>query len=139
MKYINEKKQKLIEGELRSSELAEYLKKINTKNIFLSEDASGMVSKVEYDPKTNQLVGFVLPIDSVSGMPIPFSFKASSASEIQKFMELKEKSTLVYVVIAQPLIDHAPPFVLQIFGTDNKFTANDVEKRWKYTIPELKK
>lgn len=89
-----------------------------------------MVSKVEYDPKSNQLVGLV---------PIPFSFVASSAVEIQQMMEFKEKSTLVYVVMAQPLIKHAPPFVLQIFGTGNKFSADDVEKRWKHTNEELEK
>lgn len=41
--------------------------------------------------------------------------------------------------MAQPLIEHAPPFVLQVFGTDNKFKSQDVLLRWKETVEELKR
>lgn len=138
--YIHAKNAKIIEGQLRIKELSEYLDRINAKRyIFLSEDASGIISKVEYDPKSNQLIGLVLPIASGSGMPIVFSFKASSQSEIQRLMELQAKSTLVYIIMAQPLMEHTPPFVLQIFGTDNKFTTINVMDRWICTAQELKR
>lgn len=32
--------------------------------------------------------------------------------------------------MAQPLQDNTPSFCLSIFGTDNRFTASDVLKRW---------
>lgn len=41
--------------------------------------------------------------------------------------------------MAQPIKAKSSPFLLQIFGTDNKFSANDVLKRWKFTVTELKK
>lgn len=138
--YVNQKKQKVIEGELRCAELREYLDYIKAiKHVFLSEDATSIVSKIQYDPKSNQLVGIVLPIDGKSGMPISFSFKASSATAIQNIIKAEEQSISVYIVMAQPLIKNAPPFVLQIFGTNNKFTAPNVMKRWQHTIQELKK
>lgn len=44
-----------------------------TKNVWLSEDATAIVQKISYDPKTNQLVGIVLPFNS-EGNPKPFRF-----------------------------------------------------------------
>lgn len=140
VKYIRDSKAKIIEGQLRIEELVEYLKSINAKkHIFIAEDASGIIDKINYDPKTNQLVGLVLPIVSKTGMPKPFSFIATSATEIERIMELHAKSTLIYLVLAQPLIEHAPPFVLQVFGTDNKFTSVNVISRWMYIVQELKR
>lgn len=49
-----------------------------------------------------------------------------------------EKSSLVYVVTAQPL-NCVPPFILQVYGTNNKFTAQNVHLRWQHTINELER
>lgn len=120
---ISQHKVRIVEGELRCRELSEYLSILKLKPyIWLSEDGSGIISKVEYDPKSNQLIGLVLPTNAQSGMPINFSFMAKSVSDIQKFMKMTT-SSLVYVVMAQPLMENVPPFVLQIFGVDNKFTV----------------
>lgn len=137
---MNKKKLKIIEGELRCAELLEYLGKIKSeKYVWLSEDASGIVSKVEYDPNTNLMMGFVLPFNSQSGMPIKFVYPASSSTAIKKTMETGKMATSVYVVMAQPIILHAPPFVLQIYGTDGSFDAPTVANRWIHTTKELKK
>lgn len=106
--------------------------------VWLSEDASAIVSKIEYDHRTNQMVGIVLPIEPNNGMPIPFSFQARNVEEIQSNMK-QNKSTSVYMIMAQPLATNAPPFILQLFGTDNKFKAKHVILRWKHTIDELKR
>lgn len=107
-------------------------------DIFLSEDASGVVRKVSYDSHTNQMIGLVLPFNDANGMPQLFSFQANSADDIKRYMELPQ-SILVYIVVAQSLKKDSPPFILQIFGSINKFAAKDVIKRWEYTLKELKK
>lgn len=84
------------------------------------------------------MVGLVLPLDSSTGIPIPFTHLARNADEIEKNMD-RAKSSLVYIVMAQPLIPSAPPFILQVFGTDNRFKTQDVLRRWQYTVQELKK
>lgn len=120
---------------MRCKELNQYLEGLNLdKHIWLSEDASGIVAKIELD--SNQMVGLVLPIDPISGMPTPFTFLARNAEEIQANMK-KKKSSHVYLVLAQPLKKGVPPFILQIFGTDLSFDAQDVQLRWNYTIKEL--
>lgn len=137
--YISQFKTRIIEGELRYKELDHYLDSLKVKKcVWLSEDASGIVAKVEYDPQTNQMIGIVLPISQTTGFPIPFTFLAGSADEIKTNMD-KAMSSLVYVVMAQPLKKGAHPFILQIFGTDNKFKSEHVLKRWKHTVEVLER
>lgn len=139
MRYISEYKSIIIEGELRCKELKCYLETLKLPmRVWLSEDASAIVSKIEFDHRTNQMVGIVLPIDRNSGMPISFTFMARNSEEIQLNMKQK-KSSLVYLVMAQPLAKNTPPFILQCFGTDNKFKTKNVLLRWEHTKVELKR
>lgn len=132
-------KDRIIEGELRCEQLVKHLERTKSPNaVFLSEDGSGVVRKVVYDSRTNQMVGLVLPFDDTTGMPQPFSFQAKSEAAIRQFMELPQ-ATLVYIIVAKPLKRDAPPFILQIFGTNNKFETTHVMKRWRHTVNELKK
>lgn len=93
-----------------------------------------------YDSKSNELVGFVLPLEK-NGMPKPSSFKARSAGEIENhFLKSGQAiSSYVFAIMAQPLIPGYPPFCLMIYGSDNKFTAEEVNKKWKFIKDELKK
>lgn len=138
-KYISQYKTTITEGKLRCAELNAYLEGLNLdKYVWLSEDATGIVTNVDFDPNSNQMVGLVLPTNQTTGMPIPFTYLARNAVEIQTNMR-KRKSTHVYMVLAQPLKKKAPPFILQLFGTDNTFKANSVHLRWNNTINELKR
>lgn len=128
---------KIVEGELRCKELSEYLTKVKAPmKVVLSEDGSGIDPKAEYDASLNEITGPVPPISNSTGMPIPHTFKARSTIEIARHMK-KPLSYLVYVVIAQPLKENTPPFVLLMYGTDNKFKAVSVVKRWQFIREKL--
>lgn len=130
MDLINANKEKIIEGELRCQQLAEYLKKLNAPNeVWLAEDGSGILDRVMYDSKTNQVIGLVLPLHKITGMPIMFSFTPQTANEIEDQIKMNSKSKNVYLILAQPILDNTPPFVLQVFGSDNRFTAENVLNR----------
>lgn len=136
--YIGQNKLRIIEGELRIKELNHYLDSLHLeKCVWLSEDASAIVSKVEFDPNSNQMIGIVLPTNPSTGMPIPFTYLATTESEIYKNLKFN-KSTNVYVVMAQP-ISNVPAFVLQIFGTENKFETKHVLMRWQHTRTEMER
>lgn len=139
MRCINENKTPIVEGQLRAKELSEYLDRMKTvKHIWLSEDATAILMKVDYDPSTNQLIGIVLPNDKTTGCPKPFTFMATDAETIKRHL-MREKSTVIYVVMAQPIDETIPPFVLQMSGSNNRFNSHDVIKRWNYTKNELEK
>lgn len=129
----------MVEGRLRCKELSEYLEKLNApKSVWLAEDASGIITKVSYDSTTNQMVGVVLPTNENTGMPVPFPYVPSNINEIEAYLKLPKASS-VYAIIAQPIKENVPPFVLQIYGIDNTFTSTEVMKRWRHTKKELKK
>lgn len=139
VRCINEHKSPIIEGEIRSQQLSNYLDHHKTtRYVWLSEDATAIISKVIYDPATNQLVGLVLPTNKVTGCPTSFSYLAQNAEMIKKHLE-ERRSTVVYLVMAQPLDERVPPYVVQLFGSDNRFDTEDVVKRWKFTVDELAK
>lgn len=88
----------MIEGELRCSQLKQYLENSGaSKSVFLSEDASGILKKVAYDSRTNQMIGLVLPINKKDGMPQVMSFKADSFDNMKEYLA-RPLSTLVYIV-----------------------------------------
>lgn len=112
----------MVEGQLRCRELAEYLQKTNApKEVWLAEDGSGIISKACFDSASNQIVGLNLPLDLKTVLPIPYTFVPESVEDIEKQME-NTKPTHVYVILAQPIKENIPPFVLAIYGTDNRFT-----------------
>lgn len=139
-RYIESFHSHITEGILRSEELKNYLNDRKIEPVVcLSEDGTRIIGRVQYDSKTNQLVGFVLPLNQKNGMPIPFSYPARSANEILRhFSNNNSTSAYLNVIMAQP-IGNAPPFCLLLFGSDNKYTGKDVAKRWGYIKNELEK
>lgn len=138
--YIQKSKHQYIEGELRAKELLAYLKELNLPLVVsISEDATRIENRLQYDSSTNQIIGFVLPINQETGMPIPYSYMARNAEEmISHFAQNQPIASLVNVVMAQPISEtFAPPFCLLLFGSDNKYTQRDVCNRWKFIAEQL--
>lgn len=111
-RFLKDNGPNVVEGKMRTEELLQYLKSRNLPlRVSISEDATRITAKISYDPVTNQLVGFALPLDD-NGMPITFSFHARNTSEIQKHFlnPANSVSSSVYVQMAQPLDPNAAPF-----------------------------
>lgn len=139
VRVVDTHKCRVIEGKLRSGELARYLNDLKTvKRVWIAEDATMITSKVNYDPATDQLVGLTAPIDQSNGSPFPLSFPASNENTIRGHLE-QPRSRYAYLVMAQPLDENVPPYVLQLFGTNNSFKSEEVLKRWEFIRLELEK
>lgn len=138
-RFVGRTHHNIIEGQLRCDELLIYLKNRNLPlAVSLSEDATRVINRVQYDSSTNQLIGFVLPTDQ-NGLPIPFSYKARSTNEIvEHYSRQIPISGHINTVMAKPF-GGAPSFCLLIYGSDGKYTAIDVSNRWKFITAELKK
>lgn len=139
-RYIKSSGCCIVEGEIRSKQLLKYL---NDRGlplaVILSEDATRVVGRIQYDTPSNQIMGFVLPINKYTGMPDTCAYPARNAEEILKtFSSGNSISSFLIVIMAQPVAD-MPPFCLAMFGSDSKYTSDDVENRWQYITCELKK
>lgn len=139
-RYIRDSNYNITEGILRCNELKIYLTDHRAPLcVNLSEDATRTIGKVQHDSRTNQLIGFVLPLGDENGMPIPFQYPARDAPEIiNHFCGKNEISTFLNVIMAQPIDPNIPAFCLLIFGSNNKYTSCDVKNRWKYIVDQLK-
>jgi len=131
--YIQSSNNSIIEGCVRAKEMSQFLAKWELqRNVWLSEDGTKVVNKIQLDEATDQIVGLVLPMDS-NGMPIPFSFTAENVAKMQSSLLNNPKADFVYTVMARALNIHPPSFCLSLFGTDNRFTTSQVLKRWTHT------
>ena len=129
----------LSEGQFRFDELASYLKKFDAPLVVaVSEDATQVISRVEYDNETNRLVGFLLPCDS-NGLPVADSFLALSLESIEECFKSQEISKFAYVFMARCISQHIPAFCLGCIGSSNCFDATDVLQRWQYIFSECQK
>lgn len=130
----------ITEGILRTDELWCYLNKRNLPlMVSLSEDATRINGRIQYDSQTNQVLGFPLPISEHNGMPIPFTYRARSASEIERhFANNNQEAQFINVIMAQPISDvKVPAFCLLLFSSNNKYTSAHVYKRWEYMTHQL--
>lgn len=139
-RYIHKSNCRVNEGVLRCEEFLQYLEERGLeKAVALSEDATRIVDRVEYDGYTNQIVGFALPMNTNNSLPIPFSFPVRNIHEMIGHFERKNTvSSLVNVVMAKPIsTKYAPAFCLLLYGTDNKYSGEDVSIRWQCIIDRL--
>lgn len=78
-------------------------------------------------------------------MPIIECYKARSASEKEDCFfnrttnQRNSIATENNVIMAQPMVAGIPPFCLVAFGSDKKYTAEDVTRRWEHIVSELEK
>lgn len=139
-RYIRASNCDIKEAILRCHELKIYLTNHGLPLcVILSEDETRTIVKVQHDSRSNQLVGFVLPL-SKNGMPIPFQYPARDASEIiNHFCGKNNISSFLNVIMAQPINPNIPAFCLLAYGSNSKYTAQDVANRWKFIVNELQK
>ena len=127
------------EGEFNFDGLATHLAQHKASNIIsIGEDATRVISRVEYDCKTDRCVGFVLPL-SDEGLPEIDSFLATSFKAVEEMFQNHTKAKYAYVYMAQSLDQSIPAFCLACFGTDNRFIAEHVLMRWNKIREQCKK
>lgn len=139
-RYIKSANCHIIEGVLRCEELVIYLKERDLPPVvILSEDATRIIGRPQYDSSTNQIVGFTLPLNKSNGMPIPYSFPARNFNEIHKhFTSDNNEANFLNIIMAQSTAE-SQPFCLIAYGSDNCYSALDVKNRWQYIVAELSK
>ncbi len=136
---VQSKYKHIHEGSFRFNDLADYLTAHNLPRLVtISEDATRIMKRIEYNPATNSCVGFTLVTNS-KGFFETNMFEASSFERIEAMFKTHTIANYAYMVMAQPLQEGTPSFCISCFGTDNRFTANDVLNRWDYVAHELAK
>ena len=127
------------EGTFRFDELKAHIERYKAPALIsISEDATRITGRVEYDSTTDRCVGFVLPLDD-NGLPIVGSFVAASFSAMEEMFSNNSIAKYAYIYMAQPLCCNVPPICIACLGTNNKFSAEDLLPRWRYIVEECSK
>lgn len=98
-----------------------------------SEDATKITRGVRYCPRTNKMVGLAGPLNKETGLPDLSEFIFETVENSFEIYQKSSKAEYMNVMMFQPLASQSMPFVLNMYGTDNRFTHQDVTKRWIYT------
>lgn len=139
LRYIRKSCDKVAEGKLRVNELLKFLETRNLpKMVFISEDGTKITTRTRYDIERDQIVG-LCPKMNGNGMPEIDSFNATSPDVIQQHLKNNERSSIVYVILATPIAQKTLSFNLLSFGTNNKFSIEEVLLRWAIMERELMK
>ena len=138
-RIINSEYHKISEGEFRFDDLVKHIDLYKApKVISVGEDATRVISRVQYDSTTNRMVGFVLPCDN-NGLPLTDTFLATSFQQMEQCFLNNDIAKYAFVYMAQPLGDNVPAFCLACLGTNNKFDFQLVQKRWSHIVSECHK
>ena len=128
------------EARFRFDESKIYLDSIQSQFVFLSEDCSGIIPRIEYDSIFDTFNGFGTPI--IDGKPLENAFRCQSFEQFKDLMEKHQRANLVNVHLLQPISPSnsviSSPVVLAAYGTDNKITSIDILKRWLMIYLELR-
>ena len=137
---VHNEYQTIPEGYFQFDGLEKFLTQhgISNKVVSISEDATRIINRIDYDSESDRLVGFVLPCDD-QGLPLVDAFLATTFESIQEMFESNQRSKYAYVYVAQCLTKRIPPYCLACLGTDNCFSAPDILIRWKYIYTECNK
>lgn len=127
------------EGEFRFDGLLNHITEYKApKIVSIGEDATRIISKVQYDCNTNKMVGFVLPCDDL-GLPLTDTFLAISFEQMEQCFTDSEIARNCFVYMAQPLAENVPAFCLACMGINNKHDNTLVMKRWSHIVSECAK
>lgn len=130
LRHIHKSCNKIVEGQVRIEELLRFLETRSLpKVVFISEDGTKITSRLKYDIENDQITG-LCPKLNENGIPDVKSYPATTPELIKYHMDNNPKSSIVYVILATPMAPKTLSFNLLSFGTDNKFTIDEVLLRW---------
>ena len=130
-KTIEESSQGLIEGNFRYELAKQHLVSNQSKFVFGAEDCTAITPRIVYDSRSNAFVGLSPPL--LDGFPQIKYYSTDSFQELKSWFTTKNRSTLLNIHTVQPLGSQATnlsPYLLSAYGTDGRYTSNDIIARW---------
>ncbi|CAF1452169.1 unnamed protein product [Didymodactylos carnosus] len=101
-KYNKNHNTRVKECEFRFDSLTLHLNSINSGYVYISEDCSGIISKVCYDNETNSFIGFSSPLHNAA--PYINYFQTDDFYQLQQWFKEVDKSTLINIHMVEPII-----------------------------------
>jgi hypothetical protein len=93
-------------GKIYVEEFFQRLQKyeIECKKVIISEDATRLDSRVEYDNETNELFGLLPDYERETGLPKVKFFNVTTPSATYKFLKNFKKAPYLQLIVAKPQV-----------------------------------
>lgn len=119
-------------GKVYIDEFVEFMRlhDINCDEVIISEDATRISNRVEYDSDSNQLFGLQPELDMITGLTKQNFFKISTPSNFLSMLTEYRSAPYLQVVTAKPMTIGSPARIIAVFPTDNRYTTQIVISRW---------
>lgn len=128
------------EGEMKFDACVEFLRQNGYgKEVGCFEDGTKVTEMVEYEAQCDTMTGLVAPINKETGLPFIKFFSTESVEKIEFNLRNYPKAAYLQSIIIKPIRTGSKTFFLGYFGTDNRFKATDVIKRYEYIYNEFAK
>ena len=107
--------------------------------MWISEDATAITQKTEYDPNTRRVIGNTYRYNKSTGIPIITPSIVRSAKDVKSQAHCSQQATDLNVVMAVSLSPNAVPICLLVYGTGKSFNSEIYASRIRYISKVLAK
>ncbi|CAF1291390.1 unnamed protein product [Rotaria magnacalcarata] len=131
------KHHRMKEAEFRFDSLSAHTNSLKTNIAFAAEGCTAVIKKISYDSLTNSFVGLVPHLND--GIPTTLHYQTDSFKKLREWFSTEDRSDLINIHMIQPITNMqiAPnPFLLSAFGTNNKYEAIDIIRRWIWVFEQ---
>ncbi len=129
---------RLREGEINAMAIKNFLLQNNLPSLVaIAEDATAVCGRREYYGNGKAIVGCGLPL-SLNGLPDPNSEIVKNAADIANIFEKYDRATVAMVTMIQTMKHKGPCLRLRSYGSNNKFSAEDVMRKLKTIVSKLR-
>ncbi|CAF0817297.1 unnamed protein product [Adineta steineri] len=121
---------KMTEGKLRFQLLQDYVESNKCNYVFVAEDATSSISRIDYDATLNSFIGFSAPL--VNGVPQSNFFQTENFEQLELWFNDIDKAKFINLYMLKSLALSSPPFILSAYGSNNKAKAIEILRRWLF-------
>ncbi|CAF1513898.1 unnamed protein product, partial [Adineta steineri] len=119
-----------MEGKFRFQLLQDYVESNKCNYVFVAEDATSSISRIDYDATLNSFIGFSAPL--VNGVPQSNFFQTENFEQLELWFNDIDKAKFINLYMLKSLTLSAPPFILSAYGSNNKAKAIEILRRWLF-------
>ena len=116
------------ECEFRFQLIKEHLKSNKFNYAFIAEDATTSICRIDYDARSNSFIGFSAPL--VDGIPQSNYFQTDNFEQLELWFAEEDKAKFINLYMLKSIVLSEPPFILAVYGSNNKAKAIEILKRW---------
>ncbi|CAM4824847.1 unnamed protein product [Rotaria magnacalcarata] len=131
---IRNQEMRMTESEFQFQLIKEHLKSNKCNYVFIVEDATSSICRIDYDATSNSFIGFSSPL--IDGVPQPNFFQTENFEQLELWFNEIDKAKFINLYMLKSLVLSDPPFILAAYGSNYKdvFDLIDFESKIEHNL-----